>query len=119
MVLKVRHPLMISFHGGCCRAGGGEYADWGRTAYLPHLMNISTQAVTRGDQATARGDPATVALVTLGCARNDVDSEELAARLEGGASGSWRRLTRRRRCQHLRLRRGGQEGLDRCPTGGG
>jgi len=28
--------------------------------------------------------PTTVALVTLGCARNDVDSEELAARLEAG-----------------------------------
>ncbi len=28
--------------------------------------------------------PASVALVTLGCARNDVDSEELAARLEAG-----------------------------------
>jgi ribosomal protein S12 methylthiotransferase len=28
--------------------------------------------------------PNTVALVTLGCARNDVDSEELAARLEAG-----------------------------------
>ncbi|MEJ7629301.1 MAG: 30S ribosomal protein S12 methylthiotransferase RimO [Nocardioidaceae bacterium] len=28
--------------------------------------------------------PPTVALVTLGCARNDVDSEELAARLESG-----------------------------------
>nr|MDQ3308101.1 hypothetical protein [Actinomycetota bacterium] len=26
----------------------------------------------------------TVALLTLGCARNDVDSEELAARLEAG-----------------------------------
>src|SRR3954453_14426034 len=33
-----------------------------------------------------RDDPAplTVALVTLGCARNDVDSEELAGRLEAG-----------------------------------
>ena len=31
--------------------------------------------------------PRSVALVTLGCARNDVDSEELAARLE---SGGWR-----------------------------
>jgi ribosomal protein S12 methylthiotransferase len=30
------------------------------------------------------GEPATVALVTLGCARNEVDSEELAARLESG-----------------------------------
>ena len=29
-------------------------------------------------------DPSTVALLTLGCARNDVDSEELAARLEAG-----------------------------------
>jgi ribosomal protein S12 methylthiotransferase RimO len=29
-------------------------------------------------------DPITVALVTLGCARNDVDSEELAGRLEAG-----------------------------------
>ena len=30
--------------------------------------------------------PRTVALVTLGCARNEVDSEELAARL---AAGGW------------------------------
>ena len=28
--------------------------------------------------------PTTVALVTLGCARNEVDSEELAGRLEAG-----------------------------------
>jgi ribosomal protein S12 methylthiotransferase RimO len=32
--------------------------------------------------ATAPGTPRTVALVTLGCARNEVDSEELAGRLE-------------------------------------
>ncbi len=31
-----------------------------------------------------RGDATTVALVSLGCARNDVDSEELAGRLEAG-----------------------------------
>src|SRR5919202_1677714 len=29
-------------------------------------------------------EPGTVALVTLGCARNEVDSEELAGRLEAG-----------------------------------
>jgi ribosomal protein S12 methylthiotransferase len=34
-------------------------------------------------RATSR-EPVTVALVTLGCARNEVDSEELAARLETG-----------------------------------
>ena len=67
---------MISFHGRLLPlAGGGEVCGLGPDGHLPHLMNISTQAVTRGDQATARGDPATVALVTLGCARNDVDSE--------------------------------------------
>jgi ribosomal protein S12 methylthiotransferase len=33
---------------------------------------------------TSNGEKTTVALVTLGCARNDVDSEELAARLEAG-----------------------------------
>jgi ribosomal protein S12 methylthiotransferase RimO len=33
--------------------------------------------------AAAAGEPA-VALITLGCARNDVDSEELAGRLESG-----------------------------------
>jgi ribosomal protein S12 methylthiotransferase RimO len=32
----------------------------------------------------ASREPTTVALVTLGCARNEVDSEELAARLESG-----------------------------------
>jgi len=35
-----------------------------------------------GRTAGARPGPTTVALVTLGCARNEVDSEELAARLE-------------------------------------
>ena len=34
--------------------------------------------------APASADPVTVALVTLGCARNEVDSEELAGRLELG-----------------------------------
>ncbi|MBA3311047.1 MAG: MiaB/RimO family radical SAM methylthiotransferase, partial [Nocardioidaceae bacterium] len=33
---------------------------------------------------TGLGTPATVALQSLGCARNDVDSEELAARLVAG-----------------------------------
>src|SRR5262249_3596237 len=32
--------------------------------------------------AAATAEPTTVALVTLGCARNEVDSEELAARFE-------------------------------------
>ena len=57
----------------------------------------------------------TVALVTLGCARNEVDSEELAGRLEAGGwtlvDDAGRR--RRRRGQHLRVRRAGEEGLDR------
>jgi ribosomal protein S12 methylthiotransferase len=34
--------------------------------------------------AAAHAEPTTVALVTLGCARNEVDSEELAARFEAG-----------------------------------
>ena len=47
------------------------------------------QAVSRGRHraATAAAEPApvtTVAITTLGCARNEVDSEELAARLEAG-----------------------------------
>src|SRR5215212_1210596 len=33
---------------------------------------------------TAKTSPTTVAMVTLGCARNEVDSEELAGRLEAG-----------------------------------
>ena len=58
---------------------------------------------------------ATVALVTLGCARNEVDSEELAGRLEAGRLPARGRPRGRRdgRGQHLRLRRGGQEGLRR------
>ena len=56
-----------------------------------------------------------VALVTLGCTRNEVDSEELAGRL---LAGGWRLVDdavggRRRRRQHVRLRRAGQEGLHR------
>src|SRR4051812_43724882 len=37
-----------------------------------------------GPALDAVADLATVALVTLGCARNEVDSEELAGRLEAG-----------------------------------
>ena len=54
-------------------------------------------------------------MVTLGCARNEVDSEELAGRLEAdgfqlvdGPGGRGHRGG-----QHLRLRRGRQEGLRR------
>ena len=36
------------------------------------------------DSLAPGAGPTTVALLTLGCARNDVDSEELAARLEAG-----------------------------------
>jgi ribosomal protein S12 methylthiotransferase RimO len=44
----------------------------------------STAASHPGDASAAGpGEPA-VALITLGCARNDVDSEELAGRLESG-----------------------------------
>jgi ribosomal protein S12 methylthiotransferase len=46
-------------------------------------MTISPDTAAPG---TTSGDPAltTVAMVTLGCARNEVDSEELAGRLEAG-----------------------------------
>jgi ribosomal protein S12 methylthiotransferase RimO len=37
-----------------------------------------------GSHDSPVAQPTTVALLTLGCARNDVDSEELAARLEAG-----------------------------------
>ena len=62
-----------------------------------------------------------VALVTLGCGRNEVDSEELAGRL---AADGWLLVAepggrRRGAGQHLRLRRGGQEGLGRHPARGG
>ena len=62
--------------------------------------------------------PTAVALVTLGCARNEVDSEELAGRLGDRRVGAdrGRRGRRRRRGQHLRLHRLGQEGLDRHPA---
>ncbi|MGH3381408.1 MAG: 30S ribosomal protein S12 methylthiotransferase RimO, partial [Actinoallomurus sp.] len=39
--------------------------------------------MTAADQPATPADRRSVSLVTLGCARNDVDSEELAARLEG------------------------------------
>jgi ribosomal protein S12 methylthiotransferase len=48
---------------------------------------MSTTPVAASEAATdpdARTQPTTVALVTLGCARNEVDSEELAGRLEAG-----------------------------------
>ena len=44
-------------------------------------MGVGVAAVILGVMTT---NPTTVALVTLGCARNDVDSEELAGRLEAG-----------------------------------
>ena len=37
-----------------------------------------------GPDMTGAAQPPTVAIVTLGCARNEVDSDELAARLEAG-----------------------------------
>ena len=43
-----------------------------------HDLTVLRDAHLEADDAT------TVALITLGCARNDVDSEELAARLEAG-----------------------------------
>jgi MiaB/RimO family radical SAM methylthiotransferase len=59
--------------------------------------------------------------VTLGCARNEVDSEELAGRLAAGRldPGRGRQRCRGRRGEHLRLRRCGQEGLDRHRPAGG
>ena len=48
-------------------------------------MNTSPPATAPADDRLgAAGPSTTVALLTLGCARNDVDSEELAARLETG-----------------------------------
>lgn len=44
---------------------------------------MSTQTPAAPDQTTAP-DLLSVAMVTLGCARNEVDSEELAGRLEAG-----------------------------------
>jgi len=49
-------------------------------------MTTKTPETTRPTSETAReaGDLLSVAMVTLGCARNEVDSEELAGRLEAG-----------------------------------
>jgi ribosomal protein S12 methylthiotransferase len=48
-------------------------------------MHESTaSAVRAGRNDPASSKPTAVHLVTLGCARNEVDSEELAARLDGG-----------------------------------
>jgi ribosomal protein S12 methylthiotransferase len=53
------------------------------SATVPPVPPVPTApAAGAADARTAA--PATVALVTLGCARNEVDSEELAARLEAG-----------------------------------
>ena len=43
---------------------------------------ILTPAMTKTDTTTDPHAPLQVAVVTLGCARNEVDSEELAGRLE-------------------------------------
>src|SRR4051812_2440352 len=49
-------------------------------------LSAAASDLSSGQQAPLEGDPTptTVAVLTLGCARNDVDSEELAARLELG-----------------------------------
>ena len=44
----------------------------------------SAQSTDREAQSTDREPARSVALLTLGCARNEVDSEELAARLSAG-----------------------------------
>src|SRR6478735_9289417 len=54
--------------------GEQSYSDTAMTTPTDH--HLSPHAA--GD------DPTTVAVVTLGCARNEVDSEELAGRLEAG-----------------------------------
>ena len=41
-------------------------------------------AVRAGSRRPTSAEPSAVHLITLGCARNDVDSEELAARLDSG-----------------------------------
>ena len=45
---------------------------------------MTTHPASAPSSTPASADPVTVALVTLGCARNEVDSEELAGRLELG-----------------------------------
>jgi ribosomal protein S12 methylthiotransferase len=52
-----------------------------QTAYWCYLMTSVNRAAVRTDRSDTRPS---VALVTLGCARNDVDSEELAGRLDEG-----------------------------------
>ncbi|CAA9355925.1 MAG: Ribosomal protein S12p Asp88 (E. coli) methylthiotransferase [uncultured Nocardioidaceae bacterium] len=48
-------------------------------------MTTSTHTRPRGGSSQSPGgEPTSVAVVTLGCARNEVDSEELAGRLEAG-----------------------------------
>ena len=94
----------------------------------PHPYDDATTALDPLHAGCGRGSPRagnllacpqqfarSVALVTLGCARNEVDSEELAGRLGAGgwALTDGRRRRRRRGRQHLRFHRLGQEGLDR------
>ena len=67
----------------------------------------------------SRAPAGSVAIVTLGCARNEVDSEELAGTLTArGWQLAASEARRRGRGQHLRLHRLGQEGLDRHRAGG-
>jgi ribosomal protein S12 methylthiotransferase len=47
-------------------------------------MKTARSESSASRRSGASREPTTVALVTLGCARNEVDSEELAARLESG-----------------------------------
>ena len=79
-------------------------------------MHVSAEsavlAAGQGPKVTSK--PTAVHLVTLGCARNEVDSEELAALLErdGFTLVADPAYGGRGDGQHLRFHRGGQEGLD-------
>ncbi len=77
------------------------------------MTTTSTAAPQHADDP--RPPPCRWPLVTLGCARNEVDSEELAGRLEADGFRLVDDPARRRHRggQHLRLRGGRQEGLGR------
>src|SRR6478752_5974416 len=67
------------------RAGGGPHRIGGAGRVAPTRHTHGAMTTTESEIPTAAPEaPLQVAVVTLGCARNEVDSEELAGRLEAG-----------------------------------
>ena len=91
--VHVSLPRPVEGHGGSHERGGQQAVRLTRrgresVAGAERVRHTSGRPMNPSDAASAPSQdlapPTTVAMVTLGCARNEVDSEELAGRLEAG-----------------------------------